>query len=186
MDVLVKITLLLAVAVVFPVSVALGIEAFLPMPEVDRSECYPPSLAVTEKTQPIDEAQWKVEREKQRECEKKIDAIIQPHEAKVFAITAVVGLLAIGIGALIFVDFTGPGGPGLVLGGLITILYGAMRTFQTVDKRWLFFVAVTAKHVHMPSSTQAVMPSKVFWKAPFIPLKSSWVSGQTPSTLTST
>lgn len=140
MDLLVKITLLLAVAVMYPVMVALGIEAFYPGPEIDYNECYRSSAITDKETPPTQEEQEKIYRE-QEDCRKAQDVIRHPHEAGVFVITSIVGFAAVATGALLFAQLTGPAGPGLVLGGLATIIYGSARTFDTVDKRWLFAVA---------------------------------------------
>lgn len=138
-----RICLLLAVAAIFPVMVGLGIEAFMPGPDVDYSECY--SRPVTVDGSVSKEEQDRLYEEdavRQKACTERIDSLKQPHEAKVFAITSIVGLLAVAVGALKFVELTGPAGPGLVLGGIFTIMYGTARTFSTVDKRWLFVVAL--------------------------------------------
>ncbi|MDP1710639.1 MAG: hypothetical protein Q8L46_01740, partial [candidate division WWE3 bacterium] len=55
-----------------------------------------------------------------------------------FLITAAFGFAAIATGTLLFSEKIGPVGPGLVFGGLFTILYGTTRSFGSLDKRWLF------------------------------------------------
>ena len=57
-------------------------------------------------------------------------------------ITSVAGLAAIASGALFFTKLTGPAGPGLVMGGLFTILYGSVRGFQGIDTKVMFGVAL--------------------------------------------
>lgn len=144
MDTLVKVSLLLAVAVIFPVMVALGIEAFMPGPEVDYAECYTQRPVKEDEALSDEEldALYQERSDDENACRDRLDALKQPHEARVFAITSIVGFVAIAVGALKFADMTGPAGPGLVIGGMITIMYGSMRTFNTVDKRWLFIVAL--------------------------------------------
>ena len=60
------------------------------------------------------------------------------YSRNVFLIAAAFGFLAIIIGTLLFSEKIGPVGPGLVFGGLFTILYGTMRSFRSLDKRWIF------------------------------------------------
>lgn len=139
MDIMVKITLLLAVAVMYPVMVALGIEAFYPGPEVDYNECY--RVPAVREDVPLTQEEQDARFQEEKVCRERLDSLREPHEARVFTITAVLGLAAVAAGALFFTGLTGPAGPGLVLGGMATIIYGTARTFQTVDKQWLFVVA---------------------------------------------
>ncbi|MCB0386733.1 MAG: hypothetical protein KDD43_15170, partial [Bdellovibrionales bacterium] len=75
MDTLVKITLLLAVAVIFPVMVALGIEAFLPGPEVHYEEC---DIYLNVRSEPSTEtsaADYQKQQDQYQQCRKDKDAI---------------------------------------------------------------------------------------------------------------
>jgi hypothetical protein len=73
-----------------------------------------------------------------RQCPEEAERPVQSHNRNLFLITTLIGFGAIAAGALMFGEGMGPIGPGLVFGGLITILYGSGRTLGTVDKRWLF------------------------------------------------
>ena len=146
MDTLVKISLVIAVAVVFPVMVGLGIEAFYPPPEISTAECeaiaprfYPD--APKEETEQLSEAEVAAKIKQSEECYKRIREPENRHNAVVFALASIIGFAAIVVGALKFPQLAGPAGPGLVLGGLFSIMYASARGFESVDKRWLFGVA---------------------------------------------
>lgn len=136
---LIKIGLGLALAIVYPFMVGFGIEAFYTPPKQAYEVCqqaFPyPSTYVTVPEKPnqdpyldptykkcIDEAQLKQD----------------IYNRNFFVITTLFGFLAITAGTLLFSEKMGPVGPGLVFGGLFTILYGTMRSFRSLDKQWLF------------------------------------------------
>ena len=130
----IKIGLLVAIAVVFPLMVGLGIEAFYESPKDPYEQCRSVGPACEEGTKcadPMKDATYK-------ECYDDQDAIVQAHNRNVFIMTTIIGFVAIAGGALFLSEAMGPVAPGLVFGGLLTIIYGSIRGFQGVDKRWLF------------------------------------------------
>lgn len=75
-------------------------------------------------------------------CIDKAQEQVDIYNRNVFLIAAAFGFLAIIIGTLLFSEKIGPVGPGLVFGGLFAILYGTMRSFRSLDKRWIFIELV--------------------------------------------
>jgi hypothetical protein len=65
------------------------------------------------------------------------------YNRNIFLLTTAFGFIAITVGTLLFSEKLGPVGPGLVFGGLFTILYGTGRSFRSLDKRWIFIELVT-------------------------------------------
>jgi len=137
MTTLVKLGLLVAVAVVVPLMVGLGIEAFYASPKDPWQVCAEkmPVFKEGDTRPPEADPVYK-------KCIKDQEAIVNPYNRNVFIITTIVGFVTIAVGALYFSEAMGPVAPGLVFGGLITILYGAGRSFAAVDKRWLFLELV--------------------------------------------
>lgn len=133
---LLRVGLMISIAVVFPLMVGLGIEAFYPGPDSPWEQCRerePVAPAGPDRTprDPMSDAGY-------RQCLEEAERPVQSHNRNLFLITTLIGFGAIAAGALMFGEGMGPIGPGLVFGGLITILYGSGRTLGTVDKRWLF------------------------------------------------
>ena len=134
MNLLVKVGLLAAVATVFPFMIGLGIEAFYQSPK-DPYEVCADKMPVYKENQnrlPESDPEYK-------KCLDDQKAILNPYNRNVFIITTIAGFAAIAVGALYFSsEAMGPVAPGLVFGGLLTIMYGAGRSFEAVDKRLLF------------------------------------------------
>lgn len=137
---LIKIGLLLSLAVVYPFMVGFGIESFYSPPKQAYEVCReidPSNLARPGETKPIvamdpqNDAKYKACYD---EAQEKTDI----YNRNLFLMTTGFGFLAIVIGTLLFSEKIGPVGPGLVFGGLFTILYGTMRSFRSLDKRWIF------------------------------------------------
>ncbi|OGY22692.1 MAG: hypothetical protein A2126_03780 [Candidatus Woykebacteria bacterium GWB1_45_5] len=135
MNTFVKIGLGVAIAVIFPLMVGLGIEAFYASPKDPYEQC----LSVMPK---CEEGQKCLQEPKQdptyKKCFDEQDAINQAHNRNVFVITTVIGFVTIAGGALFLSEAMGPIAPGIVFGGLFTIMYGTGRGAAAVDKRWLF------------------------------------------------
>jgi len=141
MNNLIKIGLGLALAVVYPFMVGFGIEAFYPPPEHAYQACLP--LQPENKLSATDPAQPIPYRDPQSDPQYKqcYDSAQEKHDIynrNLFLITAALGFFAMAVGALLFSENLGPVGPGLVFGGLFTILYGTGRSFRSIDKRYLF------------------------------------------------
>jgi len=131
MNTFVKIGLGAAIAVVFPLMVGLGIEAFYSSPKMS-DECQ--SLMGRQyKDGPSDSEQATIDK-----CNKDFEKEMQTYNRNVFIPITIIGFVALAGGALVISEAMGPVAPGLVFGGILTILYGAGRGFGAVDKRWLF------------------------------------------------
>lgn len=140
MNMLIKIGLLLSIAVVYPFMVGFGIEAFYPPPNQAYEVCRsydPNSMVKPNETKPIMATDPQNDA-KYKKCYDAAQEKIDIHSRNLFIIAAAFGFVAIVIGALLFSEKIGPVGPGLVFGGLFTILYGTMRSFRSLDKRWIF------------------------------------------------
>lgn len=131
MTTLIKIGLLVAVAVIFPLMVGLGTEAFYPAPEPSE-KC----RSITEKYYPKEPTES--EQAAMDKCYRDLEKETETYNRNVFIPITIVGFIAIAVGTLYFSEAMGPVAPGLVFGGLFTILYAAGRSFMAVDKRWLF------------------------------------------------
>lgn len=140
MNTLMKIGLGLALAVVYPFMVGFGIEAFYPPPQNAYEECRqldPNNKIRVDESKPINFIDPQTDA-KYKECYDKAQEKVDIHSRNLFLIAAGFGFLAIIVGTLLFSEKIGPVGPGLVFGGLFTILYGTMRSFRSVDKQWIF------------------------------------------------
>jgi len=71
-------------------------------------------------------------------CNKDFQNAMEQYNRNVFIPITVIGFIALAGGALFLSEVMGPVAPGLVFGGVITILYGSIRGFDAIDKRWLF------------------------------------------------
>lgn len=136
MSTIIKLGLGVAVALIFPLMVGLGIEAFYPSPKSAWDECvnvFPQNI--NEKSIPEQDPTYKA-------CLDEKQKPIDEHNRNVFVVTILIGFVAIAAGALIYREEIAPVMPGLVFGGIITIFYGTARGFEAVDKRWLFLELV--------------------------------------------
>jgi hypothetical protein len=137
---IIKIGLGLAIAIVFPFMVAFGIEAFYSPPESAYEVCRlqdPAAKLDPERAQQI-QARDPMLDENYKKCFDEAQQKVDIYNRNLFLITSAFGFAAITVGTLLFSEKLGPVGPGLVFGGLFTILYGTTRSFRSLDKRWLF------------------------------------------------
>ncbi len=129
--------------------VGFGIEAFYTSPKQAYDVCRPldPNTISSEKpdssAKPGESVPTKRYIDPQNDpkykaCYDNAQEQIDIYSRNLFLIATGLGFLAIIVGTLLFSEKMGPVGPGLVFGGLFTILYGTMRTFRNVDKRWIF------------------------------------------------
>lgn len=144
MHALLRVGLALSLAVVFPLMIGFGIDAFHPAPNHAYEVCQDrmpdaarPSRPDVTPRDPMLDPEYKV-------CYDRAQLAVDRHKRDVLLVTVVLGFGAIAAGALLFREELGPVGPGLVFGGLITILYGAIRAAGAVDKRWIFLELVLA------------------------------------------
>lgn len=141
MNNLIKLGLGLALAIVFPFMVGFGYEAFFPTPKQPYEVCM--SLDPNNKA-PLSEPQKIAGRDPQldpqyKKCFDEAQQNLDIYNRNLFLTATAFGFLALTIGSLLFSEKMGPVGPGLVFGGLFTILYGTSRSFRSLDKKWLFF-----------------------------------------------
>ena len=97
MNLLVKVGLLAAVAVVFPFMIGLGIEAFYPSPKDSYELCAEKMSAYKEGQDRAPEADPDY-----KKCLDDQKAILNPYNRNVFIITTIAGFAAIAVGALYF------------------------------------------------------------------------------------
>lgn len=131
----IKVGLLVAVAIVFPLMVGLGTEAFYPSPRM--SEKCESMMEMEDSGEPTESEQAAINK-----CEKDFVKEMETYNRNIFIPVTIIGFVALAAGALFISEAMGPVAPGLVFGGLLTILYAAMRGFGAVDKRWLFLELV--------------------------------------------
>lgn len=142
MNNLIKIGLGLALAIVFPFMTGFGYEAFFPSPKEPYELCrqLDPSAKIInpQESQPLPYRDPMLDAEYKKcfdEAQDKIDI----YNRNLFLTTTALGFMAIAVGSLLFSEKMGPVGPGLVFGGLFTIVYGTTRSFRSLDKKWIFF-----------------------------------------------
>ncbi len=141
MNTLIKIGLCLSIAIVFPFMVGFGIEAFLTSPKQAYEVCrnIDPTIKLVKSGETVPVAAMDPQNDpKYKQCFDTAQEQVDIYSRNVFLIAGLFGFLAIIIGTLLFSEKIGPVGPGLVFGGLFTILYGTMRSFRSLDKRWIF------------------------------------------------
>src|SRR5438045_7162326 len=140
MNSLIKIGLGLSLAIVYPFMIGFGIESFYPPPKQAYEVCRtvdPNSMVKPNETRPVmsidpqNDAKYKA-------CYDQAQEKQDIYSRNLFLMTTAFGFFAIVVGTLLFSERIGPVGPGLVFGGLFTILYGTMRSFRSLDKRWIF------------------------------------------------
>ena len=127
----IKIGLLAAIAVIFPLMVGLGTEAFYPSPKMS-DECES-IMSWQGSKEPSESDQAAMDK-----CNKDFEKEMETYNRNIFIPITIIGFVALAAGALVISEAMGPVAPGLVFGGILTILYGAGRGFGAVDKRWLF------------------------------------------------
>jgi hypothetical protein len=132
MNTVVKMGLGVAIAVVFPLMVGLGIEAFYASPKMSEN-CQTLEEGNYGKDGPSDS-----EEAAMTTCRKNFNKENETYNRNVFIPITIIGFVALAGGALFLSEAMGPVAPGLVFGGIFTILYGAGRGMAAVDKRWLF------------------------------------------------
>ena len=142
MNNLIKIGLGLALSIVFPFMTGFGYEAFFPTPKQPYELCrqVDPSLKIENAQDPqklishdpMLDAEYK-------KCYDDAQEKIDIYNRNLFLTTTALGFIALSAGSLLFSEKIGPVGPGLVFGGLFTIVYGTMRSFRSLDKIWIFF-----------------------------------------------
>lgn len=136
MEKAVKFGLGLAIAVIFPLMVFLGFEAFYPSPEYENCSRY-----LNEKISSGPEDYQEANKD-YKSCYDAWKNENDIHNRNVFLVATVIGFGAIAAGTLFFGSSIGPIAPGLVFGGLFTIIYGDFKAFNSVDETWLFLELV--------------------------------------------
>lgn len=131
--------LILAFAIVYPFMVGFGIEAFYQSPKspyelclhLDQNARQDAGQLKTVEVDPKTDPQYK-------KCFDDAQAIMDKYNRNLFLTATIFGFIAIATGTLIISEKIGPFGPGLVFGGLLTLLYANARTVGSIDKRWIF------------------------------------------------
>lgn len=144
MNALIKIGLGLSLAIVYPFMVGFGIESFYTQPKQAYEVCRtvdpnsmikPTEPRAVVSIDPQNDAKYK-------KCYDDAQEKIDIYNRNLFLIATAFGFVAIIVGTLLFSEKIGPVGPGLVFGGLFTILYGTTRSFRSLDKQWIFIELV--------------------------------------------
>lgn len=142
MNNLIKIGLGLSLAIVYPFMVGFGIEAFFPQPKQEYEACrHLEPTAYMQKETSVNQEDYIPNPQKEKElqqCYDKAQEQTDIYNRNMFLITTVLAFIAIAVGTLLFSEKMGPVGPGLVFGGLFTIIYGTGRSFRSIDKTWIF------------------------------------------------
>lgn len=139
MNSIIKIGLGLAIALIYPFMVGFGIEAFYASPKQPYEVCL--YLDPNAKLQAPESQKFAVDPQTDPQYKKCFDSAqekLDIYNRNLFLVATVFGFIAIATGALLLTEKMGPVGPGLVFGGLFTIVYGTGRTFRSLDKRWIF------------------------------------------------
>jgi hypothetical protein len=138
---IIKIGLGLALAIVYPFMIGLGIEGFYASPKQAHEVCreLDPNIITTQE----EDGRQLVVKDPQtdptyKQCFDKAQAQVDIYNRNLFLIATAFGFAAIATGTLMFSEKIGPIGPALIFGGLFTIAYGQARSFASLDKRWLF------------------------------------------------
>lgn len=142
MNNLIKIGLGLAIAIVFPFMTGFGYEAFFPTPKEPYELCrqLDPNIGLEASQEPQKiMARDPMLNDEYKKCFDNAQEKIDIYNRNLFLTTTALGFIAIAVGSLLFSEKMGPVGPGLVFGGLFTIVYGTMRSFRSLDKKWIFF-----------------------------------------------
>lgn len=141
MNNLIKIGLGLALAIVFPFMVGFGYEAFSSSPKQPYEICRQFDPTLKSDNLPAEKLTIRdpMLDENYKKCFDEAQEKIDIYNRNLFLITTAFGFAAIAAGTLLFSEKIGPVGPGLVFGGLFTIVYGTTRSFRSLDKKWLFF-----------------------------------------------
>lgn len=139
MHALIKIGLGLSLAIVFPFMVGFGIEAFYAPPQEPYEMCrlVDPNTKIRPAEPPVMPIDPQADAE-YKACYDEAQNKTDIYNRNLFLITTAFGFVAIVVGTLLFSEKLGPVGPGLVFGGLFTILYGTTRSFRSLDKQWIF------------------------------------------------
>jgi hypothetical protein len=136
---IIKIGLGLALAVIYPFMVGFGIEAFYASPKQPYDVCL--HLDPNAKVQIPESQKFAVDPKTDQQYKKCFDDAqekLDIYNRNLFLAATAFGFIAIATGTLLLTEKIGPVGPGLVFGGLFTIVYGTGRTFRSLDKRWIF------------------------------------------------
>lgn len=143
MNSLIKIGLGLALAIVLPFMVGFGYEAFFQSPKQPYELCrhLEPSAKIAKQPQESPEISFRdpMLDADYKKCFDQAQEKIDIYSRNLFLTTTALGFIAIAVGSLLFSEKIGPVGPGLVFGGLFTIVYGTTRSFRSLDKKWIFF-----------------------------------------------
>ena len=139
MHAMIKIGLGLSLAIVFPFMIGFGIEAFYIPPQESYEMCrsVDPNLKALSKQPQTNPIEPQLD-ELYKQCYDAAQERVDIYNRNLFLLTTAFGFVAIMIGTLLFSEKLGPVGPGLVFGGLFTILYGTTRSFRSLDKQWIF------------------------------------------------
>jgi hypothetical protein len=128
--------LMISIAIIFALFIGYGIDTFYEAPEYDDF------CDENQRANPIklNETELNEQQIKQEQCWKKFDAVKEPYERNIFIVTVIIGLLAVLLGSFILkIDSVSSG---IMAGGVLTIIYGAIRYWGDMHK-YLRFTVLT-------------------------------------------
>lgn len=144
-----RIAVTVAVIICYPLTVGLGVEAFLPVGNIDYERCY--STYPAEPTYKMGEASESAEAreqaneayDQQKRCIDDQKENLKPESTRNFVVISLLGVLAI-LSGMVYVSIVSePVRQGLVLGGVVSVIYANMRFGDAhVDMRWKFVSAL--------------------------------------------
>ncbi len=115
--------LTIAIAIIFALFVGYGIQTFYPGPEYENycEEKVMPEPRTIEEATELEKTELYQE---QQECRDNFENATKSYDRIVFIIAVIVGLIAITVGVLLKLESVSAG---LMAGGVLTIIYGAIR-----------------------------------------------------------
>lgn len=139
MDWVIKIAVILAVVVSYPLTVGFGVEAFLPVDTDFYKQC-----TKFDNYGDLGPEQYKLQNDEREKCLEAARLEVVPYVTRNFIIVSVLGLLAILSGVFYIKHLSEPVRQGLVFGGVVSVLYANMRFAgdDMLDMRWRFVMAL--------------------------------------------
>jgi len=145
----VQLGLSIAIAVTFAALVGVGINVFVPHPDISRAyftcnDPYAPAFVSDSNITAEDRERQKEDAKEARECQQRIEEERKGFEQKIFAIAVPVGAFGVAAGVIVFTRALPLAAAGMTFGGLLTILYGMVRGIGAVDNRVIFVTVLIA------------------------------------------
>ncbi len=115
--------LTIAIAIIFVLFIGYGIQTFYPAPEYE-DYCEERAIPVARTIEEAEDLEQTELFEKQKQCRDDFENARQSYDRIVFIITAIIGIITIAVGVILKLESVSAG---LMAGGVLTIVYGAIR-----------------------------------------------------------